>query len=146
MIRKGTLKDLSEIWKIEERVFRTPWSKESLQDELRLRTDRNVFVYESEQIVAYIMIRLSENEAQVLNIAVDLEYQHKGYGDRLLKYTLDELGNETDVFLEVRESNLPAIKLYSDNDFEEIGIREQYYSDGEDAIVMKRKAMNYGLV
>ncbi|HJL63885.1 MAG TPA: GNAT family N-acetyltransferase, partial [Candidatus Marinimicrobia bacterium] len=66
-------------------------------------------------------------------------YQHRGYGKKLLQYTLSELGTETDVFLEVRESNLPAIKLYSEFNFEEIGVREHYYSDGEDAIIMHKK-------
>lgn len=146
MIRKGSLKDLPQIWQIEKRVFRTPWSKESIRAELRTSPDRFSFVLEENGIVGYIMLRLLEKEAQVLNIAVDIAYQHRGYGDKLLKYTLDELGSERDVFLEVRESNLPAIKLYSDNNFEEIGIREGYYSDGEDAVIMQRKAMSYGLV
>ena len=92
------------------------------------------------------MVRVLKIEAQILNIAIDLPYQHRGYGKKLLDYTLRELGNETDVFLEVRESNLPAIKLYNEFNFEEIGVRENYYSDGESAVVMHKKAMTYGLV
>ncbi len=92
------------------------------------------------------MVRVFKNEAQILNIAIDLSFQHRGYGKKLLDYTLRELGNETDVFLEVRESNLPAIKLYSEFNFEEISVREHYYSDGENAIVMHKKVMAYGLV
>ena len=146
MIRPGTLKDFSQIWKIEKRVFRTPWNKGLIKEELINKFDRIVYVLEEERIIGYIMLRLDNDEAQILNIAIDVSFQLRGYGDRLLKYTLDELGCETDVFLEVRESNLPAMKLYFDNKFDEIDVREQYYSDGEDAIVMQRKAMTYGLV
>jgi ribosomal-protein-alanine N-acetyltransferase len=41
-----------------------------------------------------------------------------------------------EVFLEVRESNFPAIKLYYKLGFKEIGRRKGYYK-GEDALIMK---------
>jgi ribosomal-protein-alanine N-acetyltransferase len=43
-----------------------------------------------------------------------------------------------EVFLEVRVSNFPAQNLYRSLDFTAIGIRTKYYSDGEDAIIMKK--------
>ena len=42
----------------------------------------------------------------------------------------------TDVTLEVRVSNEPAIALYRSFGFEEAGIRKRYYGDGEDALIM----------
>ena len=43
------------------------------------------------------------------------------------------------VYLEVKRTNFPAINLYHDFGFEEIDIREKYYYDGEDALVMCKK-------
>mgnify|MGYP000695817638 CR=1 FL=1 len=40
------------------------------------------------------------------------------------------------VFLEVERGNFPAINLYLDAGFEEVAIREKYYTDDEDAIIM----------
>ena len=43
------------------------------------------------------------------------------------------------IFLEVRESNVPARNLYKSRDFAEMGIRKHYYSDnGENAIIMMK--------
>jgi len=146
MIRCADLNDVDAITAIEKRVFRHPWSKNQIVQELEQENSKKVFAEFEEKMISYIMIRVVNNEAQILNIAVDLPYQHRGYGKKLLQYTLSELGTETDVFLEVRESNLPAIKLYSEFNFEEIGVREHYYSDGEDAIIMHKKTIEYGLV
>lgn len=146
MIRRADLNDADAITDIESRVFRHPWKKNQILQELANENGKMVFAEIEEKMIGYIMVREINNEAQILNIAVDLPYQHRGYGKKLLQYTLGELGTETDVFLEVRESNLPAIKLYSEFNFEEIGVREHYYSDGENAIVMQKKAIEYGLV
>ncbi len=146
MIRLADLNDVNEIHAIEKRVFRHPWSKKQILHELKQENGKRVYAEIEKKIIGYIMVRVINNEAQILNIAIDLPFQHRGYGKKLLDYTLHELGNETDVFLEVRESNLPAIKLYSEFNFEKIGFRERYYSDGENAIVMHKKVMTYGMV
>jgi len=146
MIRRASEHDVGSITAIENRVFRHPWNKNQIQQELKQENGKLVYVEIEEKIMGYIMVRVVKNEAQILNIAIDLPFQHRGYGKKLLQNTLHELGTETDVFLEVRVSNLPAIKLYSEFNFEEIGVREQYYSDGENAIVMYRKAVTYALV
>ena len=146
MIRRASEHDVGGITAIENRVFRHPWNKDQIQQELKQENGKLVYVKIEEKIMGYIMVRVVKNEAQILNIAIDLPFQHRGYGKKLLQHTLHELGTETDVFLEVRVSNLPAIKLYSEFNFEEIGVREQYYSNGENAIVMYRKAVTYALV
>lgn len=146
MIRRARMDDLDSIVSIENRVFREPWTKEQLSYELKQLSGKIVNVIEEKDIIGYIMVQKVRNEAQILNIAIDISYQCRGRGKKLLKYTLDELGSETDVFLEVRESNLQAIKLYSDFNFEDIGLRQTYYSDGENALIMHRIVETYGVV
>jgi len=146
MIRRAVIDDLDNIVSIEKRVFREPWTKQQLSNELNHLSGKIVNVFEEEDIIGYIMVQKVLNEAQILNFAIDIHFQCRGLGKKLLKYTLDELGSETDVFLEVRESNLQAIKLYSDFNFEDIGVRQTYYSDGENALIMHRRVEAYGVV
>ena len=56
-----------------------------------------------------------------------------------MKAFFQVIQKDSHVSLEVRKSNLPAIKLYSDFGFEMMGEREQYYPDGEDALVMTKE-------
>ena len=87
-----------------------------------------------------------EDEAHILNIAIDVPHQHKGYGNEFLERILDKHLQYADVFLEVKRTNFPAINLYLNFGFEEIDIRKEYYSDGEDAVIMVKRVKTHGLV
>ena len=76
------------------------------------------------------------NDIQIINVAIDIPFQHKGFGKQLLNYFLARHIDNSVITLEVKQSNLNAIKLYLDLGFCEINRREKYYHDGEDAIVM----------
>ncbi len=97
-------------------------------------------------IIGYIFTHKIDKDVQILNIAIDTAYQHKGYGERLLSYYMDQLDEDISIVLEVRKSNFPAINLYLKFGFSELGIREKYYNDGEDAIVMKMEFLTHGVV
>ena len=64
------------------------------------------------------------------------EYQGNGYGDKLLKYILDNYSNRN-FFLEVNVNNEKAINLYKKNGFNILTTRKHYYKD-EDAYVMSK--------
>ena len=98
------------------------------------------------KIIGYIFQRKIYDENHIINLAIDIPYQHKGYGKFLLMKILEKDSNDTNVFLEVKEANLPAVKLYIDLGFEEVDRKERYYSDGSNAIFMLRKNKKYGLV
>jgi ribosomal-protein-alanine N-acetyltransferase len=96
----------------------------------------------SGQIIGYAVMSLGAGEAHVLNVCVRDEYRNLGFGRRLLEHLLDRAQSSgvNEAFLEVRPSNLSAIRLYQRLGFEQIGIRRGYYQapDGrEDAIVLK---------
>ena len=74
-------------------------------------------------------------------MAVDPNQQGQGLGYELLTASLNLLkNNPIQIFLEVRESNTAAIKLYEKADFHQIDLRKNYYpkADGtrEHAIIM----------
>lgn len=139
-IRHAKLRDLNSIAEIEERVFRTPWSNDQIQWELEQENlTVNYVMTHNENVVGYLFALSTGMETQILNIAVDLPFQHRGYGQKLMKEFFNSISPESCISLEVRRSNLPAIKLYSEFGFETVGEREHYYPDGEDALVMVKE-------
>jgi ribosomal-protein-alanine N-acetyltransferase len=79
--------------------------------------------------------RVAEDESELLNLAVDPAFRRRGVGRRLVAALAS--GHPGVLWLEVRESNLDARKLYKSLGFLEAGYRPAYYPDsGEGAIVM----------
>ena len=135
--RKAVIQDVDAIWEIEQSVFSSPWSREQLAHELVVTPTAGHWILDDESsMIGYIMSYIVHYEVQIINIAVRLSCQYRGYGKRILSEFLSQFNKKTYLFLEVRESNLPAYQLYSNFGFEQIEIRRKYYHDGEDAIVM----------
>lgn len=95
---------------------------------------------EGDVLVGYLMLMNVFTDGEILNIAVLPEYRRRGLADKLFDACCEHcrsLATET-LFLEVRESNTPAISLYEKRGFEEIGRRKNYYRQPkEDALVMR---------
>ena len=147
MIRIATLNDLADILLIEKKVFKHPWSKEQLSWELNSQpvTENHVMIARG-NMIGYLFSHVVDHDVQILNIAIDIPFQHKGYGEQLLSYFLDQIIADSSIHLEVRKSNFPAINLYLKFGFHEMGTRKGYYADGEDAIIMQRYSLIHGLV
>ena len=146
-IRLATINDLNKIYYIEKKVFNDYWSIDLIESELKDQEHSDVSVFEiNKKIIGYIFQRIIFDDNHIINLAIDIPYQHKGYGRLLLMNILEKDKNDTNVFLEVKEANLPAIKLYIDLGFEEVDRKDRYYSDGSNAIFMLRKNKKYGLV
>ena len=146
LIRRMELGDIPSVVEIENHCFSLPWSAKSFEDSLS-REDTIFLVCEvteedvsSMHIAGYMGLYLSFDEASVTNVAVSPAFRQKGYGEALVetaKVVAKEAGAEC-VFLEVRQSNVPALSLYKKLGFEELGIRKKFYEHPvEDAIIMK---------
>jgi len=96
-------------------------------------------VFNQDELIGYCFILIAQTEAEILNIAIDINFQRKGLGEILLKECFERLKSQQakNLFLEVRESNHAAKNLYSKMGFKTIGIRKNYYSDNEDANMMQ---------
>ncbi len=90
------------------------------------------------QVAGFIVWRrLTPDEGEILNLAVGPEWRRQGVATRLLEEALRLPG--TTWYLEVRESNAPALRLYEKLGFRPAGRRPTYYQDtGEAAVVMRR--------
>jgi len=147
LIRIATSNDLADILSIEKKVFKHPWSKEQLSWELNSQpVAENYVMIARGNMIGYLFSHVVDDDVQILNIAIDIPFQHKGYGEQLLSYFLDQFNTDISIHLEVRKSNFPAINLYLKFGFHETGTRKGYYADGEDAIIMQRYSLIHGLV
>jgi ribosomal-protein-alanine N-acetyltransferase len=135
--------DLGEVAVIEQKSYTFPWSENIFRDCLRVGyTCRALDL--AGQVIGYGVMSLGAGEAHILNVCVREEFRSRGFGRRLLEHLLERAAASGvgEAFLEVRPSNLSAIRLYQHLGFEQIGIRRGYYqaTDGrEDAIVLKRE-------
>lgn len=140
--RHAGVNDIDAIMAIELRVYPFPWTKRIFADCLRVGYCCELVQVDNE-IVGYAVMSLGANEAHLLNICVEPEWQHQGIGRELLEHMLHIAStNEVDtVFLEVRPSNRKAVALYEKTGFNIIGTRKDYYpskNGREDAIIFAR--------
>jgi len=140
MLRPMGEADLDAVNAIEQATYPFPWTRGIFQDCLRVGYSCWV-LEEAGQVAAYGVMSAGGGEAHILTIVVNEEYRQQGLGRRLLRHLIAvarQAGVEM-IFLEVRPSNLAAIKLYQSLGFSEVGIRKDYYPDKggrEDALIM----------
>lgn len=142
-IRKMTFADVPAVYAIEKAVAVGPWTEKLFSDCIKVGYDCWVII-DGEQIMGYGILSYAANEAHILQLAIHPEYHRHGLGQKLLQHLLNmaKIHGGNEVFLEVRDSNTPAISLYKKYNFVEIGIRKGYYpgiAEGQpkqDAITM----------
>lgn len=132
--------DLDVVLAIERRAYAFPWTLGIFRDCLLAGYPAWVLV-RGDDILGYGVLSLAADEAHVLNLCTAPEAQGRGHGRRLLRALMQVARGRgaRRVFLEVRPSNAPAIALYHDEGFNEIGRRPRYYpahNGREDALVM----------
>ena len=137
--RKAAPGDVLGIFAVETHCFAKPWSLDSIRDDVNRPDDSLYTVAESSgHIIGFCGMRIILDEGHIMNMAVLEEYRGQDIGRRLLK-TMFDLAPVyvTRYTLEVRVSNIPAIRLYKRFGFVSLGIRPGYYADNdEDALIM----------
>lgn len=133
-------KDLRAVLEIEVAVYPGPWSRGVFLSELDQGSTRRYRVAKvHKELVGYVGLLLSPDEAHVTTIAVNPKWQGRQIGARLLleAVALAVKAGKERVGLEVRVSNEPAKALYRRFGFMPVGVRPNYYPEvGEDAYVM----------
>ncbi|RXZ32879.1 ribosomal-protein-alanine N-acetyltransferase [Oxalobacteraceae bacterium CAVE-383] len=134
--------DIEEVMAIEQRVYSHPWTYGNFEDSLSSAYDAHLLRDAAGRLLGYFLMMRVVDEAHLLNLSVDAEAQHQGYGQRLMHEAvkLARRHNLKTMLLEVRVSNRQALAFYSRFGFREIGRRKNYYPVGdaqrEDAIMM----------
>jgi ribosomal-protein-alanine N-acetyltransferase len=139
-LRAMTRDDLERVMDIEVSAYQYPWTLRIFSDCLRVGYQCRVVEIDG-QLAGYGIMSTGAGEAHILNLCVGREYQGQGVGRKLLLHLLErarELEVDT-VFLEVRPSNTPAMRLYENLGFNRVGTRKDYYpaeNGREDAAIL----------
>lgn len=142
IIRHAQFADADRIYDLEVNNFSSPWSLDNLKKELETQNNDHLYyvVENDNDVIAFIGIWILYDEAHIMSIVVDKAFKKKGIATKLLSEILKNFDNKIikKMLLEVRNSNLPAIKLYEKLEFKQLYIRKNYYTAPiEDAIVME---------
>jgi ribosomal-protein-alanine N-acetyltransferase len=138
--------DIAAVAALEAAAYQFPWSDGIFRDCLRVGYTCRV-VEVAAIVVGYGIMSMGAGEAHILNLCVRADLRNRGIGQRVLAYMLDRAraAGMLDAFLEVRPSNVAAIRLYQAAGFEQVGIRRGYYQavgGREDAAVLKLELRN----
>jgi len=140
IIRKMTEADLEQVVAIDQVSFSLPWPARSFHYEVTDNFASRCWVTEVDGRIAAMMVGwLIVDELHIATIATHPDYRGRGIGKKLLVHALYSAKAEGVIrsFLEVREGNAIALKMYRDLGFVEDGRRKEYYKDNnEDAILM----------
>ncbi|MEG1091659.1 MAG: ribosomal protein S18-alanine N-acetyltransferase [Acinetobacter sp.] len=139
MIRLMQAADVEAVAKIEKSVQSHPWTLKQFED--AVTAYQSTVIEVQGQVAGFCILQPVLDEANLLLMAIDPAQQGQGLGYQLLEASVAMLkNNPVQIFLEVRESNLAAIKLYEKSGFHQIDLRKNYYpnSNGsrEHAIIM----------
>lgn len=137
---KADAEHVDEMHEIEEQVFPTPWSYNSLyEDVVNHKSAYYTVGLVNGKVISYAGFWFVIDEAHITNVAVKPEFRRKGIGKKMMELLLAEAKRRgiVTISLEVRQGNTVARNLYTGLGFRANGLRKRYYQDnGEDAVLM----------
>ena len=133
--------DVEAVVQIEAEAYgKHHWAKSSFYDEMSNNLAKYYVARNSDgEIIGYAGTWHIIDEGHITTIAVKNECLRQHIGEAIMKSIIDDCykNNIKYLTLEVRVSNLPAIKLYEKYGFKSLGTRKGYYQDNdEDALIM----------
>ncbi len=143
--RRLDLDDLTRIMEIERAAYQFPWSASMVRDSLQAAHCQTwgMSVPHHSDLIGFGMLSIVLDEVELLGISVLPGLQGKGYGAQLLQFLIEQArrAKADKIFLEVRQTNDPAVALYQKAGFESVDIRQDYYPtnnrhERDDATVM----------
>jgi len=141
-LRSLELRDLTAIETIERISYPTPWSRSMFAGELAKPSSISLGAFAPDgELVGYLIISRYVDAWHVMNVAVAPDWRRRGIASLLLEHLFRATASDDrrGYTLEVRVSNVGAIRLYERLGFRGRGIRRAYYTDNrEDALIMWR--------
>lgn len=141
-IRQMQLDDLEQVMEIENENFSVSWTETGFFTFLIREDTLFLVAQEKKEILGYCGVVMVQDEGDITNVAVKKSWQNQGVGKKLMEELVKSTEQEgvARLFLEVRASNEPALRLYRNMGFVQTGIRKNYYEEPrEDGIVMMRE-------
>jgi len=136
-IRRARLSDVPAILSLEQQApMAAHWPA---AEYARVVATQTILVAESEgELCGFVCAASVAGEWELENIVVANDYLRRGIADALLRGLLDHArrARVARVFLEVRESNLPARRLYEKHGFQKTGERRAYYQHPAEGAIL----------
>ncbi len=139
IIRSMMQEDVAGVAALEAELFSVPWSQAAFEDTIPREEVLFFVAGEGDELLGYIGVTMTAQEGEITNVAVASEARRGGVGTALLMRLKEELYKRGifRIVLEVRVSNMPAIRLYEKIGFSIVGTRKRFYEKPtEDAYVM----------
>jgi [ribosomal protein S18]-alanine N-acetyltransferase len=143
IIRQAEMSDAPAIAALHAMSFDRPWG---LMEFERLLAEENIASHVAAggsaraDAEGFVLSRIATDEAEILSIAVAPERRGEGVARRLLDAHREVLvlSRVRTLFLEVEDTNDPALALYRRQGFQEVSRREAYYrkADGSAATAL----------
>ncbi|MGE0503733.1 MAG: ribosomal protein S18-alanine N-acetyltransferase [Rhizobiaceae bacterium] len=141
-------RDAAAMARIHAEDFGRPWTADEFADLLKQNTVFGFAAYETGRMkagpVGFVLARYAAGEGEILTVAVGKQHRRRGLGWKLMDAVLRELHRRRAeaLFLEVDETNAPALGLYRRLGFDRVGLRPRYYEHADKprtgALVMRR--------
>ena len=127
-----------------DRLELSSWEKLAIAAELSVNNGVSLVCRYDCKVIGWICCRHSGSEAELLKIAVSGAYRKLGIAKCLLDRMVHILAGRgvTQLFLEVRSENHPAVNFYHKRDFTEVGRRTNYYREPQDDALVFEKRIN----
>ena len=133
-----------QIAEIETLCFTDPWSEKSVASELGNRLSLWLVAMDGDTVAGYVGSQSVLDEADMMNVAVHPDYRRQGIGRELVLALAEALRKKgiRGLMLEVRQSNAPAIALYEQLGFQQVGMRPNYYRNPKENALILRKELS----
>lgn len=130
--------DLDALAALEAAATPHPYTRAQLAEELTLPQSHLDTLWVGNALAAHLCTWWVTDEWHVLTLATDPAHRRKGHARALMHHAAAQAraGGLTTALLEVRVGNAGAQALYALLGFQRVGLRRNYYSDGEDAVLM----------
>ena len=135
MIQDCTPDDLPEVLDIEQRSFAHPYTEFVFRKYLRA----TFLVLEEERILGYVIGVKMGCKGIIISLAIHPKYRRQGYGSRLVQAVTERLAAAV-LEIQVRRSNMGTQCFYTSLGFEKSHVVPSYYGNGEDAVIMIKRA------
>ena len=142
IIRELTAADVDAVSKIEEASFSMPWKAGDFLEMVEADYAHYYVAEEEGEIAGCCGIRNLAGDGEITNVVVAEKFRQRGIGRSLMEYMLKKAPSFGigDCTLEVRVSNVPAIRLYESLGFRSEGVRPDFYEKPrEDALIMWKR-------
>lgn len=156
IVRRARFDDLGKVIEINRKCLPENYPEWFFRDHLVNWGEAFLVAEVNGEVVGYVMCRVEfglgitvkglVRRGHVISLAVLPEHRRKGIATALMKEALKALKEKygcKEVYLEVRVSNLPAIRLYEKLGFKRVKVIPMYYADGEDAYLMARSLEDF---